>query len=97
LEPLPMEKTSFQVTVIADVIYVIGGEEEEGFIQQYLTRSNEWRVSDELGILPLSWQGIQALDDYIYIIGGEREGEHLSSNYRYRAIYTIFLPVTTHQ
>ena len=97
LEPLPMEKTSFQVTEIADVIYVIGGDEEEGFIQQYLTRSNEWRVSDELGILPISRQGIQALDDYIYIIGGEREGAYLSSTYRYRAIYTIFLPVSTNQ
>ncbi len=97
LEPLPIEKTRFQVTEIADVIYVVGGEEEEGFIQQYLTRSNEWRVSDEIGVVPTSRQGVWALEDYIYLIGGEREGEFLSSNYRYRAIYTIFLPVTTNQ
>ena len=97
LEAMPIEKMTIEVAEIADVIYVVAGPEEKGYVQQYLTRSNQWRTSDEIGISPTIKQGVLSLGEYIYLFGGELEGEIIPNNYRYRAIYTIFLPISTNQ
>ena len=97
LEAMPIEKTTIEVTEIADVIYVIAGLEEKGYIHQYLTRSDQWRTLDEIGISPTIKQGVIPLGEYIYLFGGELEGDILSKSHRYRAIYTIFLPISTNQ
>ena len=97
LEAMPILKSSIEVAEIADVIYVIGGPEQQGYIQQYLTRLNQWRMSDGGGISPTIKQGVLSLGEYIYLFGGEFEGEILSNSQRYRAIYTIFLPISTNQ
>ncbi len=95
LQPLPVENQGMGASSIADVIYVFGGNEEEGVMLQYLTRSDEWRSPEVIEVSPTSQLGVVSLGEYIYLVGGESNGEFRSNTYRYRAIYTIFLPLSS--
>jgi DNA-binding CsgD family transcriptional regulator/N-acetylneuraminic acid mutarotase len=95
LQPLPVENQGMGVSSIADVIYVFGGNETEGVMLHYFTRLNEWRTPEIIEVPPTIELGVVALGEYIYLVGGESNGEFRSNTYRYRAIYTIFLPLSS--
>lgn len=94
--PMPAGRYKMGITSVADLIYIIGGEGEQGSDLspiQFSPTSVQWQVIDtpfsaswsELGLVPLGTQ--------IYVLGGRLGGEISAQNLAYQAIYTIAIPI----
>jgi len=93
--PLPSARYGAGVGTIADIIYVLGGSEEGGGILEFFPRTLEWKQVSTGDIRLGRFPGLASDGEFIYFLGGELGGEYLSKVYRYRAVYTIFLPLSS--
>lgn len=99
-EPMPGGRYAMGSAVLADIIYLVGGIEENGAstnqaIQQYLTKTNLWDKAD----VPLEAVGESpatlASGNFIYILGGQTASGLSASHQSYQALYTVAVPVIT--
>lgn len=78
-----------KVLSVSDIIYFLG---KDG-VWQYPTRSNTWNF---FGIkepkLISSDSGVVSTREVIYILGGIRDNNFRSDNFRFQAIFSIILP-----
>lgn len=95
-EPLPSPRYSMGVASLADVIHVIGGTDGAKAplpSLRFASQAGVWEIYDS----PLigSWErmGMGAAGNYIYILGGELNGELTANNLSFQAVYIINLPV----
>jgi len=94
--PLPQLRYGMGVSVLADMIYVVGGENDENPhlpIIQYLAPSDEWveidQPIDDIGAFP----AVIPYETRLYVMGGELDSEIKSTNQVFQAVYTILVPV----
>jgi len=97
---MPGGRYAMGSAVLADIIYLVGGIEENGAstnqaIQQYLTKTNLWDKAD----VPLESVGESpatlASGNFIYILGGQTASGLSASHQSYQALYTVAVPVIT--
>jgi len=93
---LPQLRYGMGVSVLADMIYVVGGKNESNSylpIIQYLTPTNEWIEIDQpindIGVFP----AVIPFETRLYVLGGELDTEIKSTNQVFQAVYTILVPV----
>lgn len=94
--PLPQQRYGMGVSVLADMIYVVGGKNEQNPhlpIIQYLAPSEEWveidQPIDDIGAFP----AVIPYETRLYVMGGELNSEIKSTNQVFQAVYTILVPV----
>ena len=89
LAAMPYANAGMGVVTFADIIYVIGGVNGPDRFFRYFPRTDEWREVET----PITSFGDQvsvaSIEDFIYILSGE---SYLQDHYRYRAVYTVFIP-----
>jgi len=95
-EPLPSPRFSMGVASLADVIHVIGGTDGvDGPLPslRFAAQTGKWEVYDSPLIGSWKQMGMGAAGNYIYILGGELNGELTANNLSFQAVYIINLPV----
>ncbi len=86
---MPYANAGMGVVSFADIIYVIGGANGPDRFFRYFPRTNEWKeVETPVGTFGAKVR-VAAIEDFVYILSGE---SYLQDVYRYRAIYTVFIP-----
>jgi len=97
LEPLPSSGDRIEAVSVADILYVLQGDSMGTMLLEYPLREPAWRAGDLE--LPLSAPELHAvnLGEYLYILGSGGGEEVPVQFYRYRAVYRIFLPISTNQ
>ena len=93
--PIPDTRVGFQVTTIADTIYVLGGTDQTGsrFGLIYFPPTNTWQ-SLEASPQPLGGSfGLTSIGPNLYIVGGETEGRLSDQNLAYQALITLSIPI----
>lgn len=96
-QALPSGRHGMGVTSIAEIVEVVGGVEEESselpLSLSYFPFNNSWQ---EFGVLenqnPL-YPGVATLGNYLYVIGGQVNGQPSGQHLAYQAIYTISFPI----
>jgi DNA-binding CsgD family transcriptional regulator/N-acetylneuraminic acid mutarotase len=94
--PLPIERYSHGVAVVADTVHVVGGINESGTPLnnlRYFPMEGEWQ--EIAGPLPESLQdmGIVQLGTDLFVIGGRKNGVPVAEVMSYQVIYTVSLPI----
>ncbi|MHB8134228.1 MAG: Kelch repeat-containing protein [Anaerolineaceae bacterium] len=94
--PLPQKRFGFSVNVLADMVYIAGGENENQRnlpVIQFLPPKDEWLEIDQ-PIIPIgNFPAMIPYETRLYIMGGEVNSEVTSTNQVFQAIYTILVPV----
>ena len=94
--PLSEPRYASGVVSLAGTTYAIGGIGVEDGVLAHLGRpdeSSDWSEFTNLLNVPYSHFGVIPVGTYLYIIGGELDGEITNQNLAYQAIYSINLPV----
>jgi len=95
--PLPNGRASAGATVIANLIYVFGGEADSqpaGGLPplQYAPLSDQWTAFDRSPVAVGSRPVLVPLDTHLHVIGGTTPGGMSLFHQSYQAVYTIQLP-----
>jgi DNA-binding CsgD family transcriptional regulator/N-acetylneuraminic acid mutarotase len=95
-EPLPAGCYRMGIAVLADSIYLVGGEAGPGMCLtpiRFLSQDNRWvqftGPGEDLG----AGLGLVALESQLYAMGGSIAQIPQTRNLQYQAIYTILLPL----
>lgn len=94
--PMPAGRYKMGITSVAGLIYIFGGEGEQGIDQssiQFSPTSIQWQVIETPFSTSWSELGVVSLGTQIFALGGRLEGEISSQNLAYQAIYTIAVPI----
>jgi DNA-binding CsgD family transcriptional regulator len=93
--PLPEGRYAMGATSLADIVLVVGGESSmtEFTALEYFPQQDLWQVLEPLGAQPPSHLGLAALETKLYLLGGRVDGNPITQNLAYQAIYTVAIPV----
>lgn len=94
--PLPQLRYGMGVSVLADMIYVVGGENDENPhlpIIQYLAPTDEWVEIDQPNEDIGAFSAVIPYETRLYVMGGELDSEIKPTNQVFQAVYTILVPV----
>lgn len=94
--PLPTARKGSGTAVLADMLYIAGGQGEEAGqpqeVVQYFPPKDTWVVVDQpeipIGYLP----AVLPYETRLYILGGELDGGK-TDHQVYQAVYTILVPI----
>lgn len=94
-DPLPEPRLGMGVASIADIIYVIGGNETSASKYSLLTydEAGGWRSVEAFSHELATFHGLTGLGKYLYIAGGEVDENITGDFIRYQAVYTISFPI----
>ena len=94
--PLPVGRYAMGVVSVADILYLIGGDDELGnefFSLVYFPQRDEWQPIESPFTHPVSFLGVTPFQPHLFVLGGRSRGEIVSQNLAYQAVYTISIPV----
>ena len=89
---LPEARAHLGAVVLADLIYVVGGEDvsdSSPVARQYLPKADQWLLLSSSPVNPPTGAALLALDNHLHLLGGKGSAHH----WDYQAIYTILFPV----
>jgi DNA-binding CsgD family transcriptional regulator/N-acetylneuraminic acid mutarotase len=90
---LPAPRYSMGTVVLADMVYLFGGQPEQSAIQ-YIPSQNKWNAVEDPPVLIGSQPAVVQMGAYCYILGGKNaDGQLASTNYSYQAIFLYALPL----
>jgi N-acetylneuraminic acid mutarotase len=94
--PLPEERYGMNIGVLADMLYIVGGQNAAGStlpVLQFLLQQEEWleieASTEPIGLFP----AVISNETKLYVIGGEVNSRTASTNQVYQAVYTILVPL----
>lgn len=91
--PLPAPRAAMGSASVADIIHVIGGQYEGSFASLgYVPETDSWQPVEEFEGIG-SHLAVAPLGEFLYVIGGKDQVGPQDSTLRYRAIYTVSIPV----
>jgi len=94
--PLPQKRFGISVSILADMVYIAGGENEKETnlpVIQFLPPKEEW-IEIEQPIKPIgNFPALIPYETRLYVFGGELNSEVTNSTQVFQAIYTILVPV----
>jgi N-acetylneuraminic acid mutarotase len=93
---MPEPRSSLGVASLADILYVVGGENNNpGPLKflQYLPQQDEWQDLESLVLNRWTRLGLAPMETKIYVVGGELDGAPTSQNLSFQAIYSVLFPV----
>ena len=94
--PLPYALSGMGITGLADVVYVMGGDGGSGRefpALVYFAQTSEWQSLQFKDVELGSNLGLTNLGPFLYVMGGQIDGEPTDSNLKYQALYTLSLPI----
>ncbi len=95
-KPMPAGRAHMGVTGLADYIYVVGGETDQGSSASgplmYFPRRDEWQPADAPPVADWSRLGLVASETSLYALGGQVGGVPGSYMEVYQALYTVLFP-----
>lgn len=90
---LPTARYGMGTVVLADMVYLFGGQPEQPAIQ-YIPSQNKWNAVEDPPVRIGSQPAVVQLGAYCYIMGGKKaNGQLASTNYSYQAIFLYALPL----
>lgn len=96
LAPLPAGRAMFGISSLSGIVYVIGGNTENmtgSELLGYFPSSDQWQSLDSQILNSWSQLGMTGVESYLYIMGGNLDGNVTDQSLSYRAIYTVLFPV----
>ena len=98
LAPLPEGRYAMGIAHLVNIIYLLGGLQENGAQAkpaaiQYLTRTNEWLGFDQPNQSTGGYPALFTFGNFLYLFGGETPKGLLATGQAYQAIYTISSPI----
>jgi hypothetical protein len=89
-QALPSPRAMGGVTALVNLVHVVGGEGPSSVPLKYSTLTDSWEDFEQASEERPKWRGLGlvALGTKIHALGG-MNGQYLSSNLEYQAIYTI--------
>lgn len=95
-QPLPSGRYGMGVSVIAEIVEVVGGIQEgesEPLSLSYFPINDTWREFGQLETAHVLYPGSAAAGNYLYIFGGRVDGKPTGQHQAYQAIYTVSFPI----
>lgn len=95
-QSLPAGRYGMGVTVIAEIVEVVGGIQEGGdapLSLSYFAINDTWREFGPLETAHILYPGSAAVGNYLYIFGGQVDGKPTAQHQAYQAIYTVSFPI----
>jgi N-acetylneuraminic acid mutarotase len=95
-KPLPAGRFAMEAVEIAEVIYIVGGENET---QQpmspisYHIQEQTWQTLVDSSNEKWTNLGLASVGPKIYAIGGERNGQLSENTLAYQVLYITVLPI----
>ena len=90
---LPAPRFSMGTVVLADMVYLFGGQPEQSALQ-YIPSQSKWNAVEDPPVLIGSQPAVVQIGAYCYILGGKSaDGQLASTNYSYQAIFLYALPL----
>jgi len=93
---IPEGRHSMGITSMADFIYIVGGENENGNLDHselIVVQTGEWLRFSNPDSLGLSNPGLIDDGNQLYVMGGYQNGAPINQNWSIQAIYYTVLPV----
>ncbi len=95
-QALPQGRYGIGIASIADIIHVVGGQDQgtEALpALEYSPQSDEWQMFERPAVGKWSYLGMVALETHLYALGGMVNEAPSNLNMSYQAIYTISIPL----
>lgn len=90
---LPAPRYGMGTVVLADMVFIFGGQPEQSAVQ-YIPSQNKWNAVEDPPVLIGAEPAVVQLGMYCYIFGGKKaDGQLVSTNYSYQAIFLYALPL----
>jgi DNA-binding CsgD family transcriptional regulator len=94
--PLPEARFGAGVAGVADIIHLVGGENDQGGVSgvlEYFPQNDAWQKIPGLSSQPWSRLGLIPVGTHLYALGGQLGGVIVGENLSYQAIYTVLIPL----
>jgi DNA-binding CsgD family transcriptional regulator len=95
LQDLPRGRYAMGIASVADIVYVIGGENEGEALPylEYIIPTNSWATFEPLEDQAWSQGSLAILGTNLHVVGGIQAGTLTSQHLAYKAVYIINMPV----
>ncbi len=93
---LPTPRYDMNSTVLADMIYIAGGKDDNGELLpviQYLPPKDSWAEIDSPPVAIGDLPAVIPYETKLYVLGGLTEDGFSNQSLAYQAVYTILVPV----
>jgi DNA-binding CsgD family transcriptional regulator len=93
--PLPEGRWAMGIVSIADIIYVMGGDENAQPLPllEYFPQKDQWQSTSVFTAQPWSRLGLTVVGTELHALGGQLNTIPTAQHRAYQAIYTILIPV----
>jgi DNA-binding CsgD family transcriptional regulator/N-acetylneuraminic acid mutarotase len=95
-ETLPIASSGLGIAIVADNIYVIGGQQPSQTLMAYLPQSKQWQVFNPPPSIIGDGSKLVLSGEFLYMIGGQVNNIPSAQALSYRAIYTVEIPLVIH-